>query len=66
MSQITCLFVKCSCLVYFFLNSANLVCQSMDISKCSGRPLDFEITKVNCNVEMDVTPNHYFVHLVIK
>ena len=29
-SQITCSFVKCGC---FFLNSANLICRGMDISK---------------------------------
>ena len=27
------IFVKCGCLNYFFLNSANLICRGMDISK---------------------------------
>ena len=31
-NQITYSFVKCDCSVYFFLNSANLICQGMDIS----------------------------------
>ena len=33
-SQITYSFVKCGCSIYYFLKSANLTCQSMDISKC--------------------------------
>ena len=32
-SPITHIFVKCGCLNYFFLNSANLICRGMDISK---------------------------------
>ena len=32
----------------FFLNSANLICQSMDISSISESPLEFEIVKVDC------------------
>ena len=31
-SQITYLFVKCACSIYFFLNSANLICRVTDIS----------------------------------
>ena len=33
-SQITYLFVKFGCSVCIFLSSANLLCRSMDISKC--------------------------------
>ena len=33
-SQITYTFVKCGCSIYFFLNSANLICRGTDISKC--------------------------------
>ena len=32
-SPITYIFVKCGCSNYFFLNSANLICRSTDISK---------------------------------
>ena len=32
-SPITHIFVKCGCLNYFFLNSANLICRGTDISK---------------------------------
>ena len=32
-SQTTYSFVKCSCSVYFFLSSANLICRGTDISK---------------------------------
>ena len=32
-SQITYSFVKCGCLIYFFLNSANFICRGTDISK---------------------------------
>ena len=32
-SPITYIFVKCGCANYFFLNSANLICQGTDISK---------------------------------
>ena len=32
-SQITYPFVKCGCPIYFFLNSANLICRGTDISK---------------------------------
>ena len=32
-SPITHIFVKCGCSNYFFLNSANLLCRGMDISK---------------------------------
>ena len=32
-SQITYSFVKYGCLIFFFLNSANRICQSKDISK---------------------------------
>ena len=31
-----------------FLNSANLICRSTNISKFSDGPFDFEITRVNC------------------
>ena len=33
MSQITYSFVKCGCLIYFFLNSTNLICWGREISK---------------------------------
>ena len=33
-SQITCSFVKIGCSLGIFLNSANLICRSTDISKC--------------------------------
>ena len=33
-SPITYRFVKCGCSNYFFLNSENLICRGMDISKC--------------------------------
>ena len=32
-SPVTHIFVKCGCSSYFFLNSANLICRGMDISK---------------------------------
>ena len=32
-SPVTHIFVKCCCLSYFFLNSANLICRGTDISK---------------------------------
>ena len=32
-SPVTHIFVKCGCLNYFFLNSANLICRGTDISK---------------------------------
>ena len=32
-SPITYTYVKCGCSIYFFLNSANLICRSTDISK---------------------------------
>ena len=32
-SQITYSFVNCDCSIYFFLNSANLICRGTDISK---------------------------------
>ena len=32
-SQIIYSFVKCGCSIYFFLNSANLICRGTDISK---------------------------------
>ena len=38
-SQITYLFVKFGCSICIFLNSANLICQSTDISKCFRGPL---------------------------
>ena len=37
------------CSTDIFLNSANLICRSTDISKCfSEGPFDFEITRVDC------------------
>ena len=37
------LFVRCGCLIYFFLSSVNLIyiCRGMDISKYFRGPLDF-------------------------
>ena len=33
-NQITCSFVKFGCSIGIFLNSANVICRSTDISKC--------------------------------
>ena len=46
-SQITHSFMKCGCLIYFFLNFANLICRSMDISKYFREFLDFKIKRVD-------------------
>ena len=48
-SQITYSFAKCGCSIYFFLNSANLICQCMDISKYLESLFDFQIARANCN-----------------
>ena len=44
-SQITYSFVKFGCLIYFFLNSANLICRGNDISKYSESPLDLQVKR---------------------
>ena len=49
-SQFTYSFVKCGCSIYFFPNSANLICQGTDVSKFYESPLEFEVTRVNNNV----------------
>ena len=47
-SQITYSFVICSCSIYFFLNSANVICPPTDILNYFREiPLDFEITRVD-------------------
>ena len=38
-------FVKCDCLIYFFLNSESAICRSTDTSECLKGPLDFEIMR---------------------
>ena len=41
-------FVKFCCSIYFYFNSANLVCGGIDISKFFlESPLDFEILRVD-------------------
>ena len=40
-------FVKCGCSIYYFLNSANLICRCTDISKYFRESLDFEIMSVD-------------------
>ena len=54
-SQITYSFVKCGCLIYlFFLNSEILICRDTDISKYFRESLDFEITRVDCTLGIDL------------
>ena len=52
-SQITYTFVKCSCSIYSVLNSANLICQSTDISKYIRESLELRDNKsrlyLNCH-----------------
>ena len=38
-TQVTYSFAKCGCLIYFFLNSTNLICRGTDISKYFREPL---------------------------
>ena len=40
--------MKFGCAICIFLNSENLICRSMDISKCCRGSLNFEITRVDC------------------
>ena len=42
-------FVKCGCLIYFFLSSANLLCRDRISWGISESPLNLEITRVDCN-----------------
>ena len=37
-----------------FLYSATLICRGADISKCSKRTLEFEITRVDCTCVSDM------------
>ena len=41
-------FCEFGCSIDIFLNSANLKCQSTDISKFLEGPFDFEILRVEC------------------
>ena len=50
-SQIVYSFVKCGCLIYFFLNSANLIRRGHITRIISKSPLDFEITGVDCTYD---------------
>ena len=70
-------FVNCGCSDYFFLNSVNLICQGMDISKYSESPLKFEIMRVNCitfpssgcdlnTVERDVKHQTIIIIIIIR
>ena len=38
-----------------FLNSVNLICRGMDISKCFSESLDFEIMRVDSNSRIILT-----------
>ena len=40
--------MKFGCSIGVFLNSANLICRSTDISNVSEGPIDFEIMRVDC------------------
>ena len=62
-SQITHSDVKCGCLIYFFLNSANLVCLDTDISKCFRESLDFKIPTVD--LVWSVPLFIYTIHAVV-
>ena len=54
--KITYSFVKCGCLIYFFLNSANLICRGTYISKYFRDPLDFKIARVDCTSISLISP----------
>ena len=45
-----------------FLNSADLICRSMDVSKCSEGLFDFEITRVDC-IESEEQSKYQSVYL---
>ena len=55
----SCSFVKFSSSIGIFLNSANLICRSTDISKCSEGPFDFEITRVDCIIIFIYNENNH-------
>ena len=50
-------------LIGIFLNSANLICRSMDISRSVLEgPFDFEITRVDCTLLQVVTSLCLYKH----
>ena len=65
----TCSFVKFGCSIGIFLNSAHLICRSMDISKCfrgSPRLRDYESRLYVLHLPQRrnsvlITPRHYLI-----